>query len=107
MTEQLSSPASNRLLIIGSGLAANRLLEELDLQHPFSEILLLDDEGVAHYNRIMLSPLLAGEGSLHTTITGIGPGAFGACHLGRSVASIRNSNAFMPKMATHCATTNW
>ena len=36
MTEQLSSPASNRLLIIGSGLAANRLLEELDFQHPFS-----------------------------------------------------------------------
>lgn len=66
MTEQLSSPASNRLLIIGSGLAANRLLEELDFQHPFSEILLLDDEGVAHYNRIMLSPLLAGEVSLDT-----------------------------------------
>lgn len=58
-----------RLLIIGSGLAANRLLETLDSTHPFREILLLDDEGSEHYNRIMLSPLLAGE----VTLTGITP----------------------------------
>ena len=66
MSEQAYPAARHRLLIIGNGLAANRLLEELDVQHPFSEILLLDNEGVEHYNRIMLSPLLAGEVSLDT-----------------------------------------
>ena len=55
---------TNNLVIIGNGMAANRLLEELGNQHPFDEILVLSGETSAHYNRIMLSPLLAGETTL-------------------------------------------
>ncbi|WP_420590616.1 NAD(P)/FAD-dependent oxidoreductase [Bacterioplanoides sp.] len=60
---------TNNLVIIGNGMAANRLLEELGDQHPFDEILVLSGETSAHYNRIMLSPLLAGE----TTLEAITP----------------------------------
>ncbi|MDK2776362.1 MAG: FAD-dependent oxidoreductase [Pseudomonadota bacterium] len=59
----------NTLVIIGNGMAANRVIEELGDQHPFSAIHILSDEAVAHYNRIMLSPLLAGE----TTLAAITP----------------------------------
>jgi nitrite reductase (NADH) large subunit len=61
--------ATNILVIIGNGLAANRVLEQLGENHPFSAIHVLSDEPVAHYNRIMLSPLLAGE----TTLNAITP----------------------------------
>ncbi|MCA6059898.1 NAD(P)/FAD-dependent oxidoreductase [Thalassolituus sp. ST750PaO-4] len=61
--------ATNILVIIGNGLAANRVLEQLGEIHPFSAIHVLSDEPVAHYNRIMLSPLLAGE----TTLNAITP----------------------------------
>lgn len=60
---------TNNLVIIGNGMAANRLLEALGNQHPFDEILVLSGETSAHYNRIMLSPLLAGE----TTLEAITP----------------------------------
>lgn len=53
------------LVIIGNGLAANRVLEQLGETHPFRAIHILSDEPVAHYNRIMLSPLLAGETTLN------------------------------------------
>src|SRR5690606_22588124 len=52
------------LLIIGNGMATNRLLETLDTHHHFASILVLSDEPARHYNRIMLSPLLAGETDL-------------------------------------------
>ncbi|MCD8522822.1 MAG: FAD-dependent oxidoreductase [Saccharospirillaceae bacterium] len=58
--------ASKTLVIIGNGLAANRVLEQLGETHPFNAIHVLSDEPVAHYNRIMLSPLLAGETTLNT-----------------------------------------
>ncbi len=61
--------AANILVIIGNGLAANRVLEQLGEDHPFSAVQVLSDEPVAHYNRIMLSPLLAGE----TTLNAITP----------------------------------
>ena len=57
------------LIIIGNGMAANRVLEELGTDHPFSEVHILSDEAIAHYNRIMLSPLLAKE----TTLADITP----------------------------------
>ena len=57
------------LLIIGNGMAANRVLEELGTDHPYRLIHVLSDEQIAHYNRIMLSPLLADE----TTLEAITP----------------------------------
>ena len=59
----------NTLIIIGNGMAANRVLEELGTGHPYDEILVLGDENIPHYNRIMLSPLLADE----TTLEAITP----------------------------------
>ncbi|WP_430462224.1 NAD(P)/FAD-dependent oxidoreductase [Thalassolituus sp. LLYu03] len=56
--------SSNSLVIIGNGMASNRVLEELGTDHPFHTIHVLSDEAIAHYNRIMLSPLLGGETSL-------------------------------------------
>ncbi|MCA6062951.1 NAD(P)/FAD-dependent oxidoreductase [Thalassolituus marinus] len=56
--------SNNTLIIIGNGMASNRVLEELGSEHPFDSIQVLSDESIAHYNRIMLSPLLAGETTL-------------------------------------------
>ena len=55
---------NNRLIIIGNGMASNRLLEALGNHHPYGDIMVFSEEHVAHYNRIMLSPLLAGETQL-------------------------------------------
>ena len=52
------------LAIIGNGMACNRVLEELGSDHNYQRILILGDEAIPHYNRIMLSPLLADETSL-------------------------------------------
>lgn len=52
------------LVIIGNGMAANRVLEELGQDHCYHKIQVLGDENIAHYNRIMLSPLLANETNL-------------------------------------------
>ncbi len=59
----------SQLVIIGNGMAANRILEGLADDHPYDRILVLGDEKVPHYNRIMLSPLLAKE----TTLANITP----------------------------------
>lgn len=56
--------SNSTLIIIGNGMASNRVLEELGAEHPFDSIQVLSDENIAHYNRIMLSPLLAGETTL-------------------------------------------
>ncbi len=60
---------TSTLLIIGNGMATNRLLEALDQHHPYRQIVVLSDEQSPYYNRIMLSPLLAGE----TTLNAITP----------------------------------
>lgn len=52
------------LVIIGHGMATNRLLETLGDDHPFSSIEVFSDEHSAHYNRLMLSLLLAQETAL-------------------------------------------
>ena len=57
------------LAIIGNGMACNRVLEELGEHHPYQRILIMGDESIPHYNRIMLSPLLAEE----TTLPAITP----------------------------------
>lgn len=57
------------LIIIGNGMAANRVLEELGEEHHYDAIYVIGDEYIPHYNRIMLSPLLANE----TTLEAITP----------------------------------
>ncbi|MGB1092568.1 MAG: NAD(P)/FAD-dependent oxidoreductase [Oceanobacter sp.] len=57
------------LVIVGNGMAANRILELIGDSHPFDVIHVLSEESIPHYNRIMLSPLLASE----TTLAGITP----------------------------------
>lgn len=57
------------LVIIGNGMAANRVLEELGTDHHYDAIRVIGDEHIPHYNRIMLSPLLANE----TTLEAITP----------------------------------
>lgn len=54
---------SEKLVIIGNGLAAMQLLKELDFQNQY-QICVLSAELVPHYNRIMLSSLLADEVNL-------------------------------------------
>ena len=58
-----SNTSPLKLLIIGNGLAAMQLLKELDGQHRY-QIKVLSAEPVHHYNRIMLSSLLAEETDL-------------------------------------------
>ncbi|WP_221801821.1 NAD(P)/FAD-dependent oxidoreductase [Oceanobacter mangrovi] len=60
---------TNTLVVIGNGMASNRVLEQLGIDHPFETIHVLSDEAIPHYNRIMLSPLLARE----TTLAAITP----------------------------------
>jgi len=55
----------SKLVIIGNGMAGAKLLEELMVSCPQQyDITVFGDEPYGHYNRIMLSPLLAGEKSL-------------------------------------------
>ena len=60
---------NGNLIIIGNGMASNRILEALGTEHPFNAIHVFSDERCNHYNRIMLSPLLAQE----TTLAAITP----------------------------------
>ena len=59
-----------RLLIIGNGMAASRLLDELVKRdvHRFA-ITVIGEETATGYNRILLSPFLAREKSLNDVIT--------------------------------------
>ncbi|KKO12887.1 hypothetical protein LCGC14_0009040 [marine sediment metagenome] len=51
-----------RLLIVGFGMAAGRLLQEISLQAPgLFDTSVIGEESQSAYNRILLSPLLAGE----------------------------------------------
>ena len=61
---------SRRLLIIGNGMAATRLLDELLARGMSgSDIAVVGEEDAHGYNRIALSPWLAGEKSLEQLIT--------------------------------------
>lgn len=54
-----------QLIIIGNGLATMQLLKELDQQTDY-QVIVLSAENVPHYNRIMLSSLLAQETDLQS-----------------------------------------
>ena len=60
---------ARRLVVVGNGMAARRLLEELLARAPRRyRITVVGDEPGAGYNRVMLSPLLAGAtGEAETT----------------------------------------
>ncbi len=63
MTQTHSIPPEKpRLILIGNGMAGIRTLEELlKLTPELYDITVFGDEPYANYNRIMLSPVLAGE----------------------------------------------
>ncbi|MCK5875307.1 MAG: NAD(P)/FAD-dependent oxidoreductase [Alcanivoracaceae bacterium] len=62
--------SSRRLVIIGNGMAATRLLDELVARDARRfAITVIGEEAAAGYNRIMLSPWLAGEKSRNELIT--------------------------------------
>jgi nitrite reductase (NADH) large subunit len=52
---------ADRLVIIGSGMAAARLLESLDEQKAGFDITVIGEEPQSSYNRILLSSVLCGE----------------------------------------------
>ncbi|MEL7300019.1 MAG: FAD-dependent oxidoreductase [Pseudomonadota bacterium] len=58
-----------RLVIIGAGMAAGRLLEHLVAEAAPYEITLFNAEPRGTYNRLMLSPVLAGETTYEKTVT--------------------------------------
>lgn len=65
-TESLTSPARKpRLVVVGNGMAGMRTVEELlKLAPDLYDITVFGAEPLGNYNRIMLSPLLAGEKTL-------------------------------------------
>ncbi len=61
----LGETMKKQLIIIGNGLATMQLLKELDHQNDY-QVTVLSAENVPHYNRIMLSSLLAQETDLQS-----------------------------------------
>jgi nitrite reductase (NADH) large subunit len=60
-----SGPTRKRLVVIGNGMAGARVLEELARLAPgLYDVTVFDAEAYASYNRILLSPVLAGEQTL-------------------------------------------
>jgi nitrite reductase (NADH) large subunit len=57
-----------KLVIIGNGMAGAKLLEELSSTNHDYDITVFGNEPYGNYNRIMLSPLLAGEKTLKDII---------------------------------------
>ena len=64
-----------KLVIVGNGMATGRLLDDLSQYDAFGEteshveITVIGDEPVGGYNRILLSPVLAGEASPDSIVT--------------------------------------
>ena len=59
-----------KLILIGNGMAGAKLLQELMLSCPDQyDITVFGDEPYGNYNRIMLSPVLAGEKTIEDIIT--------------------------------------
>ncbi|MGR6870900.1 FAD-dependent oxidoreductase [Pseudomonas sp. HK3] len=54
-----------KLVIIGNGMAGAKLLEEIISTEHTYDITVFGNEPYGNYNRIMLSPLLAGEKTLN------------------------------------------
>src|ERR1700723_753464 len=66
----MMSPARRRLVLIGNGMAGVRALEEILARAPHSfAITVFGAEPHGNYNRIMLSPVLAGEKRFDEIVT--------------------------------------
>jgi len=66
----VNAPAKPRLVVVGNGMAAVRVLEELlKLAPGHYDITVFGAEPHGNYNRILLSPLLAGDKSLDDIVT--------------------------------------
>lgn len=52
---------TQKLIVIGAGMASGRVLEHLLEAHADYDITLYNAEARGNYNRIMLSPVLSGE----------------------------------------------
>ena len=83
---------TQKLLIIGAGMASGRVIEHLADQAPEAyDITLFNAEPRGNYNRIMLSPVLSGEKTYEEIVTH--DDAFYAdhnvtCHFGTRIAAI-------------------
>ena len=60
---------TQKLIVIGAGMASGRVLEHLFDAHADYEVLLFNAEARGNYNRIMLSPVLAGDKTYAEIIT--------------------------------------
>tara|TARA_R110002051_G_scaffold1609_1_gene8859 strand:- start:7401 stop:9830 length:2430 start_codon:yes stop_codon:yes gene_type:complete len=60
---------SQKLIVIGAGMASGRMLELLVESHADFEITLFNGEARGNYNRIMLSPVLAGDKTYDEIVT--------------------------------------
>src|SRR5436853_4802591 len=59
---QASEPSRRKLAVLGNGMAAGRVLDELFARAPDRyEVTIFGAEPRVNYDRIMLSPVLAGE----------------------------------------------
>jgi len=66
----MSAPARPRLVVVGNGMASVRVIEELLRAAPGRhDITVFGAEPHGNYNRILLSPLLAGDKSLADIVT--------------------------------------
>ncbi|QUJ77324.1 nitrite reductase large subunit NirB [Sulfitobacter albidus] len=60
---------TQKLIVIGAGMATGRMLETLVEQHADFDITLFNAEPRGNYNRIMLSPVLSGEKTYAEIVT--------------------------------------
>ena len=66
----MPTPQRRRLVIVGNGMAGTRTLEEILARAPHEfEVTVFGAEPHGNYNRIMLSPVLAGEKQFTDIIT--------------------------------------
>jgi len=86
---------TQRLVVIGAGMASGRLLEELFKVAPQAyDVTLFGAEPRGNYNRIMLSPVLAGEVADHAIVTHDAAwyAAHGvACRFGETVTKVNRA----------------
>ena len=86
-----------KLVVVGAGMASGRLLERLlDASQDSYDVTLFGAEPRGNYNRIMLSPVLAGEASPGDIVTHDAAwyAAHGvACRFGETVTKINRAAA--------------
>lgn len=64
-TDSKTTDSKQKILVIGNGIATTKLITYISQPEKF-EVTILSNESVIHYNRVMLSPLLAKEVTFDT-----------------------------------------